>query len=176
MGDAIGARIAARDYGDAQFVSPGQAGGVPVEDSPQIRSSFAVPFHAIRMVELSLYRREGWYPGNVAVPHATELIVPNEEAMFDGVDAALNRPLNAHIARGVRQVCFPSDFAAATIARISSVVICGSVVTAPLLKSMMPVGISLIRSAPARTRASTHWLAEAKSSMGSAMKLPFRPR
>ena len=47
-------------------------------------------------------------------------------------------------------------FAAATNSRISSVVICGAAVTAPFLKLIMPVAISLMRSAPAFTRASTH--------------------
>ena len=69
-----------------------------IENPPQIRHDFGVPTHHVRVIDLLLHRRKSRHPRDLVVPHSGELIVADEETMFNGIDAAIDHTLYADVA------------------------------------------------------------------------------
>jgi hypothetical protein len=101
----------------------------------------------LRLGPLEVHRAEGGRPGQIRSRICASDVAAHEEAMLDGVDAGGHghrrplAPLQCAITggRGVRRL-------SATTGAFPAASNCGSSVTAPASKSMMPVRISLISS------------------------------
>jgi len=101
VGDAYGAGVATGNDLHAHLVGFDEGGSVVVENALEVADDLFVPAEAGRVIDLQLHGGEGGNPGDVEVAEFGELVVAEEESVFDRVDAAVDGVVDADVAGGV---------------------------------------------------------------------------
>src|SRR5438045_2774696 len=86
--DAAGSGVGAGDDHHTQLVRADERFAMSIDDALEVADDCFVPSQICRAVNLKLDWRERRHPCDVSIAHLPELILGDEKAMLDGVDAA----------------------------------------------------------------------------------------